>query len=378
MEGVPPYDKSTALATLTAVMTEPLDPPKNAGGLEKVIYGLLNKDPDRRLDDAGARALLNELLNAPETAPEPAPAAARRAPWRCPRRTPRCRTRPRPPGSRALQTRGPAPVHRHHAPCAPHGRGAEAHLVIIAVIVALAILGTVLAFAFSGGDDDKKAGGSGSSASADANSGGDKGSEDKPGGASASADEASSEKGKDSGTSGSDKNDKGDAGGKGGKESGDGADDAVPDGYTRVVKKGFHFSMAMPDGWTAHDIGGYSGGKRYYGGSGLPRIQVDFNSSPKDDAVKAWEDGERASRSSMRDYQRLSIESVDWRDYVSVADWNFEQRLNGKTVRVQNRGFNADGKHGFAIVVTCEKDKWNDKECTTLRNTAFKTFRIID
>ncbi|MER0244621.1 serine/threonine-protein kinase, partial [Streptomyces sp. HSW2009] len=66
VEGVPPYDKSTAIATLTAVMTEPLDPPKNAGMLEDVIYGLLHKDPMHRLDDAGARALLTAAVNAPD------------------------------------------------------------------------------------------------------------------------------------------------------------------------------------------------------------------------------------------------------------------------------------------------------------------------
>ncbi|EFG10368.1 putative serine/threonine protein kinase, partial [Streptomyces clavuligerus] len=37
MEGCPPYDKGSAIATLTAVMTEPLDPPGNAGPLEEVI-----------------------------------------------------------------------------------------------------------------------------------------------------------------------------------------------------------------------------------------------------------------------------------------------------------------------------------------------------
>ena len=51
VEGVPPYDKGSALATLTAVMTEQVDPPKNAGPLTDVIYGLLVKDPARRLDD---------------------------------------------------------------------------------------------------------------------------------------------------------------------------------------------------------------------------------------------------------------------------------------------------------------------------------------
>ncbi|TQJ89437.1 serine/threonine-protein kinase [Streptomyces sp. SLBN-31] len=74
VEGVPPYDKGSAIATLTAVMTEPLEEPKNAGPLKDVIYGLLNKDPAKRLDDAGARAMLNAVIHAPEPkAAEPEP-----------------------------------------------------------------------------------------------------------------------------------------------------------------------------------------------------------------------------------------------------------------------------------------------------------------
>ncbi|MGW0148148.1 serine/threonine-protein kinase [Streptomyces sp. NPDC003333] len=67
VEGVPPYDKGSAIATLTAVMTEPLEEPKNAGPLRDVIYGLLTKDPEKRLDDAGARRMLNAVLHAPRT-----------------------------------------------------------------------------------------------------------------------------------------------------------------------------------------------------------------------------------------------------------------------------------------------------------------------
>ncbi|MFD7686312.1 protein kinase [Streptomyces sp. NPDC059781] len=76
VEGTPPYDKGSAIATLTAVMTEPLDEPKNAGPLRDVIYGLLNKDPAQRLDDSGARAMLNAVLDAPspKEAGEPADA----------------------------------------------------------------------------------------------------------------------------------------------------------------------------------------------------------------------------------------------------------------------------------------------------------------
>ncbi len=67
VEGTPPYDKGSAIATLTAVMTEPLEEPKNAGPLRDVIHGLLTKDPAQRLDDRGARVLLSAVVNAPDT-----------------------------------------------------------------------------------------------------------------------------------------------------------------------------------------------------------------------------------------------------------------------------------------------------------------------
>lgn len=76
VEGVPPYDKGSAIATLTAVMTEDVEQPTNAGPLEKVIYGLLAKDPEQRLDDAGARTLLLDVIHAPEVKDEPEPVDA--------------------------------------------------------------------------------------------------------------------------------------------------------------------------------------------------------------------------------------------------------------------------------------------------------------
>ncbi|MFF8094310.1 protein kinase [Streptomyces sp. NPDC016675] len=76
VEGTPPYDKGSAIATLTAVMTENLEEPRNAGPLRDVIYGLLTKDPEQRLDDAGARAMLNKVIHAPDSTADTEPADA--------------------------------------------------------------------------------------------------------------------------------------------------------------------------------------------------------------------------------------------------------------------------------------------------------------
>jgi len=62
VEGRPPYDRGSALATLTAVMTEELAAPENAGPLRPVIEGLLAKDPAQRLDAVATRAMLKRIV----------------------------------------------------------------------------------------------------------------------------------------------------------------------------------------------------------------------------------------------------------------------------------------------------------------------------
>jgi hypothetical protein len=67
VEGRPPYDHETAMATLSALVTSEPDPPARAGPLRPVLGGLLTKDPARRLT-AGPAA---ELLAAAATPPAP-------------------------------------------------------------------------------------------------------------------------------------------------------------------------------------------------------------------------------------------------------------------------------------------------------------------
>ncbi|MFD8331716.1 serine/threonine-protein kinase [Streptomyces solisilvae] len=469
VEGVPPYDKSTAIATLTAVMTEPVEPPKNAGPLEEVIYGLLAKNPDRRLDDAGARTLLEHVVNGPEETKVPADATRtmslppapseedeaaakaketavserRRGALKSVRNAAAAATAKKPGAGSGADSQGSVAksgtksgagksgaaksgaAKAGSAGSGAAGSGSEAKaepaagspegapaprsavpprasitdvvpkrtLIIIAVVVALAVLGTVLAIVLSdGGDGGGSAkGGSGGDKSTSAGASGDtkdgQGT-DKSGQSAGESPKAGNsggksgeQPGKDASEAADDNSGKGGGGsgddGGGGKGKENGGKGGLPDGYRTVKSSDFPFSMAMPEGWSVHS-GSYSGSRKYYGGSSIPRIQIDFTNSPRSDAAADWHKGEENARRTMSGYKGLGIKSIDWNGYPTVADWEFERNQDGKRVRAINRGFKADGSHGFAILITCEASKWNDKECTTLRQTAFDTFKITD
>jgi eukaryotic-like serine/threonine-protein kinase len=65
VEGRPPFDRDNAVASITAVVHDELEPALNAGPLWPVIGGLLRKNPDERLDAAQAEQLLRRVASAP-------------------------------------------------------------------------------------------------------------------------------------------------------------------------------------------------------------------------------------------------------------------------------------------------------------------------
>jgi hypothetical protein len=65
VEGRPPFDKPDPFETMRAVVEEPPAPAMRAGALSGVLYGLLEKNPDRRWDVETARSVLRELLIGP-------------------------------------------------------------------------------------------------------------------------------------------------------------------------------------------------------------------------------------------------------------------------------------------------------------------------
>jgi tRNA A-37 threonylcarbamoyl transferase component Bud32 len=404
VEGSPPYDKGSAIATLTAVMTEPVDPPKNAGPLlEKVIYGLLAKDPAQRLDDAGARALLRAVLDAPAPVvePEPSPEATRVVPLppvppTPPFASPSSATREKATDLAAERVRGalksvrnaaaaakPDPLQGGNRPAQPRASLTDVvprrTLVIIAAVVVLALLGTILAVALNGGEDGAGA------------KGGDKGGGDTVTSAGATAGNSG---GQDQGTSPSDP---GQQGGEqpGGSGSGSGEQSGTPSGkpgtegpgaggtqlpagYTMVTNDRFHFTMAMPASFRLNAIAGRNSGGIFNAGGGYPRVQVDFNSSPKDDAASAWAAAVAGVSATSKGYRHIDIRPVSYKGYPTVADWEFERTEKGMRVRILNRGFKVDAKRGYSIMITCKAAEWDAPACKTLRETAFATFSPKD
>ncbi|MFB8115194.1 serine/threonine-protein kinase [Streptomyces sp. NPDC055962] len=449
VEGRPPYDKGSAIATLTAVMTEPVETPVHAGPLEEVIYGLLARDPDRRLDDAGARTLLNAVINAPEepavppaertqvmalpaigdagsdkggrsgkggpkkaaaAAAAPVSAAAADTPGESGDKASGSRVHGSPAAPEPSSTTAPAGVAgiaegtkdrlrdalrsvrnartlaataSASGPAAPAGRPAAARasitdvvprrtLAVIAGVVVLAVLGTILALTL--GDDDTGNQGGGSKGGTAASAGATADGERATGGGSGKDEESGKQ---DGGKDGQGK-DTGEASGdtspspETGKPSAD--PDALPAGYKKVTDERFHFSMAMPEGFKRNAIAGSNSGGIYNDGGGFPRVQIDYNSSPGDDAAAAWRGLMGAVAASSSGYSHIGIKKVEYNGYPTVADWEFTRNQQGMRVRVLNRGFKADATHGYSIMISCKADEWDGDACKTLRETAFATF----
>ncbi|GAA3297834.1 hypothetical protein GCM10020295_31800 [Streptomyces cinereospinus] len=377
VEGTPPYDKGSAIATLTAVMTEPLEEPKNAGPLRDVIYGLLSKDPEKRLDDAGARALLKAVINAPDPkTAEPAdatkvvplpPQPGGPAAGGGPSRKAAAAATGAAAGARAASGQGTgAEAGAGRTTAVPHsgasdaagasgGRGSgwpvmtppdlpprpaprapltevvsRRTLVVIAVVVALAVLGVVLAVVLNSGGDGSGRSGGGDQPAVAASRSGDTTSDD--GGA--RTDGAATESSSAGSTPGNRPSASGGAGaGTGGQEpdgSSDGSSDAGDSSDTAAVERTYRggqgYSIGLPKGWRYASSD--EAGDRFTGPDGQ-KLLIAWTSTPKDDPVQDWQNQERYMRRSQ--YDRIRIAEVEYRGW-KTADWEFTYADGGHEV----------------------------------------------
>ncbi|MFD9001305.1 protein kinase [Streptomyces sp. NPDC059582] len=466
VEGAPPYDKGSAIATLTAVMTEPLEEPKHAGPLKDVIYGLLTKDPAQRLDDAGARAMLTKVVQAPEPrAAEPEPADAtkvvplpaqpdapggkrgeeaadklrgalrsvRKAAVAAGAATSAAATRAKSAdsgaaaggaGTTAVSASAPASTTASGSASAPVSGGTSADtaggggrsaqgsgnaapggrssgwpvmtppdlpprsvpkapltdvvpkrtLVIIALVVVLAVIGTVLALTLGGDDNSAKGSKSGGGASTAASASGSAGTKEDTSDGSGSGDDASqsASTGDDSdsadgsapdATAGAASGGSGDTGT--GTSTGTGASD---DQVASKHKGGQGYSIGLPEGWTFQSSG--SAGDRFTGPGGQ-KLLVAWTTTPKDDPKADWENQERYMTRSQ--YRKIQIVTVDYRGW-KTADWEFTYTESGTKYRTVDRGFVVNDHLGYALMYTAPASIWDGDLRKNTWRTLAETF----
>ncbi|PZG89338.1 serine/threonine protein kinase [Streptomyces sp. NTH33] len=434
VEGVPPYDKGSAIATLTAVMTEPLEEPRNAGPLKDVIHGLLTKDPAERLDDAGARAMLKAVLDAPRpkgAEPEPPADATKVIPLpaqsdggrgtggsagsgsgggrgeeaadrlRGALRSVRKGTVTTGPGSGAAasaETRTQAgqpasgwPVMTPPdlpPPAAPPRASLtdvvpRRTLVITAVVVVLAVIGAVLAFTLDGDDEDPKGAGSGAdrTAATAGTSAGASTKEDVSGGTGKDGKETGSATGADGSagkpatsagteTSGGDSGSASESGA--GSGSGSGKDESEDGGGGAVAS-----TYKSAQGFSI----GLPEGWKYattdvagvrFTGPDEQRLLVAWTSTPKGDPVADWTNQEKGMVRPQ--YKRVRIEKVEYRGW-NTADWEFTYVDGGTKYRVIDRGFVVNDRLGHALMYTAKAANWDSDLRENTWETLTKTFR---
>ncbi len=404
VEGKPPYDRGSALATLTAVMTEDLATPENAGPLRPVIEGLLEKDPAQRLDASTTRSMLKRIV-AEETAkaesttqlrvpvapaaktPDAAattvtPTVAAAPPAEKAKRgvagllgTVRVGSRsaepaaaPVVPEATPAPATAPIPVTAPAAPSvstygAPNRRPkviAGVALVVVLLLIALAFV--LLRNQGSGTDtshssDAAKPAVSAStspsartpSAAAPAKPSG------TPSATASSPSAGSSASAPPAGNPGSSPS-----------QSTGGTGVAVPAGY-RAYRDSTGFTIDVPE-WLGAPASGDN--RRTFSGNGSTLV-VEWTDQPGSSALKAWQD--EASGNNFSNYRQLNLANVpNWR-WTNAADWEWTFGSN-TTLHSLNRGF-VTGKYGYAIYWTTPDSQWNAAPNADARQVGFASFQ---
>ncbi len=308
VEGRTPFDREGALPTITAAITEPHPSPRNASEpLRAAIDGLLVKEPERRLDAAGAERLLREAASDPVAAPVPATAAA---PATSPATTPTASS--------------PRRHRRRWGVLLGAGLGASA-----------VAIGAVLGVLTLTDDDDPQAGEPGASSTTDPAETPSPPADEEPSDVASTAPAA--EPTNEEPTSPPP------------EEPSPTAPAAVPAGF-RLHEDDTGFSVAVPETWEVVREGRLvdfedPGSSRY--------LRIDQTDEPRDDPLADWLEQEPVVADRLENYQRIRIESVDYRGWLT-ADWEFTFGTDG---HVLNRNL-VTGPMAYALYWSVPEPMW--------------------
>jgi serine/threonine protein kinase len=309
VEGRTPFHRENVMATLTAIITEPPDPPTLAGPLWPVIEGMLRKDPADRLD---AIALAQALTEMP--AQDEADAAlSRPSPVSC--------SRAGHPEKRSGDGR-PAPA----GPRARRGR-------MVAVLSIVLLIGAAGVVALVLNRSSHRAGLTGTGKST--------------GQSTPSAKPPSTPSTRSSASVASPRQ----------SPSPTPGGSALPADFRRYQDDS-GFSIGVPRGWKVSHDGGYvyvrdPGSSRY--------LLIDQTTHPKSDPLADWRQQDAYRRGSDNGYSRIRLEPVTGY-FEKAADLEFLHSSGGGKVHVLNRNILVNGHQAYALYWSTPASQWSGSQ----------------
>ncbi|MDN3355069.1 serine/threonine-protein kinase [Actinomadura sp. DC4] len=362
VEGRPPFGRDSAVATLAALVMDDPDAPERAGPLWPLIRGLLERDPARRPQVEAVASILDAIAAGDEPpAVEPAhePAAepvayepdvglAEPAPPSVPRpRAPLDDAPPEPapagPETGAVEEMTTASPSYGEATGTVSTTRTDPRRVMVAVLAVVGVLAVVLlgwAATTLVGDDDH-----------------DKRSAEHPG-TTPSASHASTTPSVSQTPSSPPAS-----------PPASPTKPVLPSGY-HWHHDSTHFSIAVPDGWSASHHGHYL----YVEDPKSSRLLiVDQSDTPKSDPLADWKEQESARKGGFSGYHKVRLESVDYPQAKKAADWEFTYNGSHGRTHVLNRNILANKKHAYALYWEVPDSRW--KSSKTIFDNFAKTFQ---
>jgi hypothetical protein len=327
VEGRSPFDRDSIIGTLNAVTSEAPDPARRAGRLGRVIEGLLQKDPRRRLDAATTERMLRRVAakgDLPRQRDETptvvaAPAARVEAPG---------------------QAIGRAPI---PVPGAAR-RGRLRWLLVLAALVALVVAAFVALPRDTAPRPQSQPPANTTPSAAEVPPPATPGAESTPTPVPPAATEPPS---------------------------------SVDQPGTPVIPAGWRlytdrtgFAVAVPRTWRVSR----SGTIVYFREPGGARVLgIDQTDQPKSDPVADWtaQESYRVRRGDFPQYERIKIAPCDF--FVSCADWEFRYTRNGVRTHVNNRGFVVSSNLAHGIWWSTPESQWTAS--LSMLETVFRTFK---
>jgi hypothetical protein len=319
VEGRPPFERDSALASITAVVTDEPEPAPHAGPLWPVISGLLRKDPGERLDTAQTEQMLRQVIPASAsrvaTVPAPvAPAPVAPAPDVPVPDVPV----PDVPAPDVPAPDGPAPPRRSRRPLAAVG---------ITALAVIAVAATVAGLVLSSGPSRHQNAPPAAGARPTTHAGSGTNSSQPPASPSGSP------------TAGP------------GAGRGD-----LPAGWHRFTNS-TGFSIGVPHGWLISHVGHYVYVRDPDNGGIF--LLIDQSDSPKPDPLADWQQQAAARESSYPDYHLLRLEAVSYPQAEKAADWEFTYDRDGVPVHILSRNILANAHQAYALYWSTPQADWN-------------------